>query len=78
MSTPNKYSPENNVQPPRCPHCSGELLEVSTYQWTKQISTGLALILSVYCPVAECRKLLSSQVFIVAGAAEETRIARPS
>ena len=47
MSTPNKYSPENNVQPP-------------------------------HCPVAECRKLLSSQIFIVAGAAEDSRIARPS
>jgi hypothetical protein len=77
VSIPNKYAPAVNVQPPRCPHCSTELPEISTFQWTRQISTGLCLILSAYCLNAECRKLLATQLFIVAGAVEESSIVRP-
>lgn len=78
MTTPSKYSPQTNVQPPRCPHCSADLPEVNTYQWTKQLATGMALMLSVYCRNAECRKMLATQIFIVAGAVEEPSIVRPN
>lgn len=77
MSTPNKYAPEVSLKPPCCPYCSTELPEVSTYQWTKQIGAGLAITLAIYCPNVTCRKLMGTQMMIVAHA-EESMIARPS
>lgn len=79
MTTPSKYAPQTNVQPPRCPHCATDLPEVSTYEWTKQISggQGLAMMFAIYCPNAECRKLLHTQIFIVAAAQEPSMIRPP-
>ena len=76
MTTPNKYNPETNVQPPRCPYCSESLAELARYEWTAQIASGLVVILAVYCPNAECCKLLNSQIHIVA-AQEQGRIVGP-
>lgn len=78
MSTPNKYTPTANVQPPRCPHCSADLPEVSTYQWTKQIAQGegVVITLAIYCPNSECRKLMGTQMLIVQHA-EEQGVIRP-
>ena len=77
MNTPNKYAPETNVLPPRCPHCSTDLPEVRTYQWIKQLGQGLAIMLCIYCPNAECRKVISTQILIVPHA-EERSIVAPS
>ena len=77
MSTPNKYQPETNVQPPRCPHCKGDLVELGTYQWTTQIAIGLSIILAVCCPHADCRALLQSQIMIIPHAQEQGSIVAP-
>src|ERR1700752_3607199 len=74
MSTPNKYAPETNVMPPRCPHCGTDMPELATYQWNRQLASGLAIILSAYCPDSECRKLLHTQILIVPNAHEAGRI----
>jgi len=79
MSTPIPHDAPTDpaVQPPpRCPHCSAELLAVNTYQWEKPIAAGqaLAMIFALYCP--ECCALLSSQVFFVPKT-EASSIARP-
>lgn len=76
MSTANKYSPQTNVLPPRCPHCDAELLEVATYQWVKQLAGGLGVMLCMYCPNAECRRILGTQIMIVPQA-EERAIVGP-
>ena len=78
MSTPNKYSPETNVLPPRCPHCAAELPEVSAYQWAKQIAIGMGVTLCIYCPNLECRKILGTTILIVPHAQEASGIVRPS
>jgi hypothetical protein len=72
MSTPNKYAPAANVQPPRCPYCDTELPEVSTYQWVKQLTNGLGITLCVYCPNAECRRIIGTQIMIVPHAEERS------
>lgn len=77
MATPNKYSPETNVQPPRCPYCSTPMPEISTYQWTKAVAMGIGVILAAYCPNAECSKLIGTQILLVPHADEGT-IVRPS
>lgn len=76
MSTANRYSPQTNVLPPRCPHCAGDLTQIGNYQWERQLANGVAIMLALYCPNAECRKLLQSQIMIVP-AAQETGIVRP-
>lgn len=78
MSTPNKYTPQTNVQSPCCPHCGARMPEVNTYQWNKQLGTGLSIALVLYCPNAECSKVIHSQIFIVQGAQEDSGIVRPS
>lgn len=70
VTTPNKYSPQTNVLPPRCPYCSQDLTEIARYEWTAQIAMGMVIILAVHCPNAECRKLLQSQIMIVPHAQE--------
>jgi len=79
MSTANKYAPETNVQPPRCPHCKTDLIEVSTYQWTKNIAggQGMSIMMAIYCPSAECRALLHTQIFVVQNAQEQSAIVGP-
>jgi hypothetical protein len=77
MSTPNKYSPETNVQPPHCPHCSKPLEAMCSYQWAMQISVGLGLMLAMYCPNPECRKILGTQIMIVPHA-QESAIVHPN
>lgn len=72
MSTANKYAPQTNVQAPKCPYCSIELPEVGTYQWVKQIAGGLGVMLCIYCPNAECRKILGTQIMIVPHAEEHS------
>ena len=76
--TPNKYSPQTNVQPPRCPYSSTDLLEVNAYQWTKAIAIGMGVTLCIYCPNVDCRKMLGTQILIVPHAEEASMIARPS
>lgn len=78
MSTPNKYAPHANVQPPRCPYCSHELHEVSAYNWTLQVAMGLGVMLAMYCPNATCRKIIGTQIMLVPHAQEESAIERPS
>jgi hypothetical protein len=75
MSTPNKYSPATNVQPPRCPYCATDLNEVCTFQWTKQVQMGLGLMLCMYCPNMECHKIIGTQILLVPHA--EERIVGP-
>jgi hypothetical protein len=77
MSTPNKYSPATNVPPPRCPYCSTDLPMVGTYQWTTQISVGLGVLLCIFCPNAECRKIIGTQILVIPHAAEEHSIVGP-
>ena len=72
MSTPNKYAAETNVQAPRCPYCSTILMEVGTYQWTKQIAVGIGVMLCMFCPNAECRKIIGTQILIVPHAEERS------
>jgi hypothetical protein len=78
MSTPNKYAPATNGQPPRCPYCSAELSEVNTYQWVKQLAIGIGMTLAIYCPDVSCRKLLGTQIMIVPHAEEQGSIVKPS
>jgi hypothetical protein len=77
MSAPNKYAPETNLQPPRCPYCSADLLEVSTYQWTKQVAVGLGVMLCMFCPNVECRKIIGTQILLVPHAEEQHSIVGP-
>lgn len=79
MSTPNKYQPDSNtpIPVPCCPHCGQDLPEVSTYQWTKQIAQGVVITLAIYCPNAECRKLMGTQMLIVQHAEEQGMIHPP-
>ena len=72
MSIPNKYAPETNVQAPHCPYCSTKLTGVCTYQWTTQVSVGLGILLAMYCPNAECLKIIGTQIMIVPHAEERT------
>jgi hypothetical protein len=78
MATPNKYAPETNVQPPRCPYYSTDLIGVCTYQWTTQVAIGLGVMLAMYCPNAECRKIIGTQILVVPHAQEERSILAPS
>lgn len=78
MSTPNKYQPPINVPPPHCPHCGTAIDEIRTFQWTKQLGIGVALIFCTYCPSAECLKLIGQQILVVPNAQEQSAIARPS
>jgi hypothetical protein len=77
MSTANKYAPAVNLQPPGCPYCSTPLPEVSTFQWVKQIGGGLGVMLCIYCPNADCRKIMGTQIMIVPHAEEQHSIAGP-
>lgn len=77
MSTANKYAPETNVQPPHCPHCSKMLEGIATYQWTMQVSVGLGVMLAMYCPNSECRKIIGTQILIVPHAEEQGMIHPP-
>lgn len=78
MSTPNKYQPTTNVPPPRCPYCAQDLLEVGAYQWSKQVSVGIAITLCIYCPNLECRKVLGTNTLVVPHAVEDpSRIVPP-
>jgi hypothetical protein len=77
MSTPNKYSPEVNVQLPRCPHCSAALEAMCSYQWEMQISIGISFMLCMYCPNPECRKILGTQILVVPHAREQSPIVGP-
>lgn len=77
MSTPNKYAPAANVQPPRCPYCSHDLAEVSCYSWSMQVAIGLSMMLCMFCPNQECRKIIGTQILIIPHAQEESAIARP-
>lgn len=76
MSTTNKYSAETNVQPPRCPHCSTDLIGMCTYQWTTQVAIGMGIMLAMYCPNTDCRKILGTQILIVPHV-EDPSIVRP-
>jgi len=84
MNAPNKYDPPSNtplleeLPPPCCPHCSKALPSVNCYQWVIELQAGMALVLSIYCPNFECRKLLHTQVMIAPKGEEPGRIARPS
>jgi predicted cobalt transporter CbtA len=77
MSVPNKYAPETNVLPPRCPHCAADLETVRTYQWTTQVAIGMGVLLCMYCPNAECRKILGTQILVVPHAQESSHIVGP-
>lgn len=72
MSTSNKYAPETNVQPPHCPYCSQVLVAMCTYQWAMQVSVGLGIMLAMYCPNPECRKVIGTQIMIVPHAEERS------
>ena len=71
MTTPSKYSPNSNVLPPRCPHCAADLTVISKFQWSAQIAIGMTIIFAVYCPNAECRKVLGTQIMLVPAAEEK-------
>jgi hypothetical protein len=80
VSTPNKYEPSTNtglVPPPHCPHCSTQLDEVGFYQWTAQISMGLTVMLCMYCPNEECRKILGTNILLAPMAKEQSSIVGP-
>jgi hypothetical protein len=77
MSTANKYDPETNVQPPHCPHCSQMLVGICTYQWEMQVSVGLGIMLAMYCPNPECRKIIGTQILVVPHAQEHSSIVGP-
>ena len=72
MATPNKYAPDANVQPPHCPYCNHVLAEISAYNWTLQVAMGLGVMLAIYCPNAECRKIIGTQILIVPHAEERS------
>ena len=77
MTTTSKYSPETNMQPPNCPHCGKSLEAMCTYQWATQVSVGLGLLLAMYCPNPECRKIIGTQIVIVPHAEERSSIVGP-
>jgi hypothetical protein len=77
VSTANKYAPATNLQVPHCPYCSTKLDGVCTYQWTTQVSVGLGLLLAMYCPNAQCLKIIGTQIMIVPHAMEESSIVGP-
>ena len=77
MATPNKYAPETNLQPPHCPYCSYVLEGICTYQWTTQVSIGLGVMLAMYCPNPECRKIIGTQILVVPHAEERGSIVGP-
>lgn len=77
MSTANKYSPEVNVQTPNCPHCSQPLEAMCSFQWSMQLAIGVAIMLCMYCPNPECKKVIGTQILVVPGAQEPSRIASP-
>ena len=72
MTTPSKYSPDVNAQVPRCPHCAHDLDAMCSFQWEMQISIGISFMLCMYCPNAECRKILGTQILVVPHAQERS------
>lgn len=78
MSTATKYAPETNAQPPRCPYCSQPLPEVSCYSWSMQVAIGISMMLCMYCPNTDCRKIIGTQIMIIPHAEEQSGLVRPS
>jgi hypothetical protein len=69
-----KSAPPEGLPLPCCPHCGGELAAVGHFMWQAQN----AVILCVYCPHQECRKVLETAIIVSGGpAAEPSRIASP-
>ncbi len=54
------------IVPPKCPHCEQPLPVVGTYGW----QMAAFKILCIYCPHAECGKVIHSQIFAAPAAAE--------
>jgi hypothetical protein len=71
-------STNNAPLPPRCPYCATDMPEISCYNWNMQVAMGLGVILAIYCPNGDCRKLIGTQILLVPHQSEESALVRPS
>ncbi len=66
-------SAPSNLPIPRCPHCGAEMPTVNYFNW----QADPWIVLAIYCPSADCHKVLNMQ--ILPGAAmmqpEKSRLA---
>ena len=62
---------------PCCPHCGQDLEAPALYNWTVNHGPLTQIILSVYCPNIDCRKVIGTQVLMAAEQPAEPRIQRP-